>query len=672
MRYIFVLFALAVTNMATGAVDTIRLATKVNDVTVFFSGTQVTRKGDLSSGKGKHFLLLEKLPTDINPQSIQVEMIPGCTLHSVKYKIVDPLSGKGGSAEEKLQIQIDTLDLRCQSIRDKLAVYDLEEKLLLDNSILQKKESGVSIAELREAADFYRSRLNEIRQAKLKLKTGLDVLTKNIRDLNARINSKKAESEKPYGQIAIAVECDRELSETFVISYYQPSAGWTPSYDFRVSEINKPLAVVYNANVYQTTGEDWKNVNIRLSTSSPNLSGNRPELKPWYVSRPPVKQDLNPNSNDDNVSSRFEPVAGDQGAIKGKVIDSKTGEPIPFANVVMLLNGIEVGGNTTDFDGNYVIRPLAPGKYNLRVSYVGYQTTVMKGTPIYAGKINFQNVNMVANTVSLQEVEVTEYKVPLISKDQTVSGATISMNDYQSGGVRGQRSSGSLTYVDGVSEKPLVVDKFDYISNSLKTNVANLEYAIDVPYSIPADGIDYSIKIREVSLQVNFVYHAVPKLDNDVFLTAEIPGWNQLNLLTGKAGIYYKGTYTGETGINASEESDTLKVSLGRDKSILVKREGNKKLNDKRVIGNNIKETAAWDITLKNNKETGVHLILEDQFPISDKKSVEVEQLESSGATVDDKTGKLSWDINLDPGAKKVITMKYSVKYPRYSSVVVE
>ena len=155
----------------------------------------------------------------------------------------------------------------------------------------------------------------------------------------------------------------------------------------------------------------------------------------------------------------------------------------------------------------------------------------------------------------------------------------------------------------------------------MKATVTNLEYIIDLPYSIPSDGEDYSIKIKDVSLPVSYVYYTIPKLDNDVFLTAEIRDRTQLNLLSGKSGIYYQGTFTGESAIDADQASDTLSVSLGRDNNILVNREGNKALFDKRVLGNYIREVIGWNITVKNNKNTKVKITVEDQFPISERKS---------------------------------------------------
>jgi outer membrane receptor protein involved in Fe transport len=162
------------------------------------------------------------------------------------------------------------------------------------------------------------------------------------------------------------------------------------------------------------------------------------------------------------------------GTLKGKITDKKTKEPIPFANIVVEIGGVQVGGSTTDFDGNFLIKPIPPGKIDLKATYVGYTPFTMKGIVIFADKIQFQNVELQGQSVNLQEVEVVEYKVPLISKDQTVSGGTVSSEDIAKmanksaeavattvGGVgtdangsitsmRGQRSSGTVYYIDGM------------------------------------------------------------------------------------------------------------------------------------------------------------------------------------------------------------------------------
>ncbi len=162
------------------------------------------------------------------------------------------------------------------------------------------------------------------------------------------------------------------------------------------------------------------------------------------------------------------------GTLKGKVVDKVTKEPIPFANIIIELGGVQVGGATTDFDGNYLIKPIPGGKVDLKASYVGYRPMQMKGIQVIVDKITFQDLALEQTATNLQEVQVVDYKVPLISKDQTTSGGTVTSDEIAKmanrsaeavattvGGVttdangnitsmRGQRSSGTVYYIDGM------------------------------------------------------------------------------------------------------------------------------------------------------------------------------------------------------------------------------
>ncbi|MBE9467245.1 MAG: carboxypeptidase-like regulatory domain-containing protein [Bacteroidetes bacterium] len=161
------------------------------------------------------------------------------------------------------------------------------------------------------------------------------------------------------------------------------------------------------------------------------------------------------------------------GALKGTVIDKSTKEPIPFANVVVELNGNMVGGGTSDFDGNYTIKPIPAGKFVVKASYVGYSTLQMNGVVIYSDKIRFLNLLLEGSSEQLEEVVVVDYKVPLISKDNTQTGGTVTSEDiakmsgrsaesvastvggvFQEDGeiksVRGARQEATTYYIDGV------------------------------------------------------------------------------------------------------------------------------------------------------------------------------------------------------------------------------
>jgi len=162
------------------------------------------------------------------------------------------------------------------------------------------------------------------------------------------------------------------------------------------------------------------------------------------------------------------------GTLKGKITDKATKEPISFANIVIEIGGVQAGGATSDIDGNFMIKPIPPGKIDLKATFVGYKSLTLTGIVIFQDKIQFQNLELEAQTTNLQEVEIVQYKVPLISKDQTVSGGTVTSEEIAKmanksaeavattvGGVgtdangnitsiRGQRSSGTVYYIDGM------------------------------------------------------------------------------------------------------------------------------------------------------------------------------------------------------------------------------
>ena len=167
-------------------------------------------------------------------------------------------------------------------------------------------------------------------------------------------------------------------------------------------------------------------------------------------------------------------LAQNESAIKVRLVDKANKETIPFANVIVEMGGIQVGVATTNIDGEAVIKPINPGKYNVKATYVGYQTVVMENVSVAVGKIVPLNLEMTnAGGIELTTVETVAYSEPLIDPD-TKSGATITREEYQNmaskninsvaattagiyqqdeGGalsVRGQRASGTTYFIDGV------------------------------------------------------------------------------------------------------------------------------------------------------------------------------------------------------------------------------
>lgn len=199
----------------------------------------------------------------------------------------------------------------------------------------------------------------------------------------------------------------------------------------------------------------------------------------------------------------------------------------------------------------------------------------------------------------------------------------------------------------------------------MNENQLATDFEIAMPYSLAGDGKPVMVDIQSHQLPATYTYYAAPRLDRDAFLLARISGWDGLNLLPGLANVYFEGSYVGETSIDPSSTLDTLDLSLGRDKRIVITREKKKEMTSVKTIGGNQVHETSWEIKIRNSKREKVDLVLEDQFPISRDKDIKVQIGEYSGAGYDESTGKLTWRLSLGSNQTEVKTFNYTVKHPK-------
>jgi uncharacterized protein (TIGR02231 family) len=195
------------------------------------------------------------------------------------------------------------------------------------------------------------------------------------------------------------------------------------------------------------------------------------------------------------------------------------------------------------------------------------------------------------------------------------------------------------------------------------------EFDIAVPYSIPSDGKGQLVDVQNYDLPASYKHFAVPKMDNDAFLVAQVTGWEDLNMLSGNANIYFEGTYVGESFLDMKNTKDTLDLSLGRDRNVVIERKKLKDFSKRNVIGTTKKEEFVYEISVRNTKKNAIDISIEDQVPVSQDAQIEVEVTDTGGAEYDKATGKLVWKINLNSAEAKKLTFKYSVKYPKNKTV---
>jgi uncharacterized protein (TIGR02231 family) len=205
---------------------------------------------------------------------------------------------------------------------------------------------------------------------------------------------------------------------------------------------------------------------------------------------------------------------------------------------------------------------------------------------------------------------------------------------------------------------------------TLNEGQLNTNFEIALPYDIESDGRLHSVNIKDQEISCVLKNYAVPRVDKDAYLLAEVADWQNLDLLPGDANIIMDDTYIGKSVIDPNTTADTLNLSLGRDKRVAIKRSVVKEQSSLKTSGGSSKQVFTYEILVKNNKVTDVNLLLKDQFPLSTIKEVEVKLEDGGEAMINTETGVLTWKIDLKPGESKKVRFSYSVKYPKDKKII--
>jgi len=235
-----------------------------------------------------------------------------------------------------------------------------------------------------------------------------------------------------------------------------------------------------------------------------------------------------------------------------------------------------------------------------------------------------------------------------------------------------KKAAPAMELQKGVLTLSISPDAENSVGFTTSDNTTSMEFNVDIPYSIETGGKSKSIDMMYLELPASFEYQTVPKLDPTAFLVAQVRDWQKYDLLEGEANLYFENTFVGKSMLNLKFVSDTLNVSLGKDLDIIVKREKRKDFTSEKFIGPNKIVTRSWEISVRNNKKENVKIQITDQIPLSQNKDIVIEAEELSGGKINSGTGLVTWDIDLPAGLSKILSLSYTVKYPKNSNVNVE
>lgn len=256
---------------------------KVKDVTVFFSGAQLTHSGEAYIAAGTSTLIVEDLSMSLNPQSIQVKGEGNFAILSVVHQINYLKSQEKSPEAIRIEDSLKILQNLISYQQSMLNVFIQEEAMLLANKVIGGEQNGTPVAALKEAMEYFRLRMTDIKDNQLKIQSKITAYQARQSVLNNQLSAINGKVSQPTSEILITVNAAAAVNARLSVSYFVSSAGWKPTYDLRATDINSSIELDFRANVYQTTGTDWTQVNLTLSTGNPTQNGSRPVLNPWYL-----------------------------------------------------------------------------------------------------------------------------------------------------------------------------------------------------------------------------------------------------------------------------------------------------------------------------------------------------------------------------------------------------
>lgn len=276
-------------------------------VVVYTNGATLGQSVKLNLEKGIHTIRFDKLSSFILPAHIH-------GMASGKIKIIGINSG---TYDENTFLTIpairkyyDTMQEQQQKITELSAKVSAvqTEISLFENNLKISGNNGLVVAELQKMSELIRTRLAELYVLSNKYAQENTGYSKKIESLNATVLKMKTEylNKAIYADITVSAE---ETSETVVgIIFFHSGGAWKPKYNMRYESAEKPLLLDYNCRILNTTGYDWKNTEVILSTAEPLKSADFPDINPWRIPENHIiqrKTKYTPNSSYDLNQIQF-------------------------------------------------------------------------------------------------------------------------------------------------------------------------------------------------------------------------------------------------------------------------------------------------------------------------------------------------------------------------------
>lgn len=294
------------------AEDKVTVPATLKAVTIYRSGAEMNHVASATLKQGNNELIIENISNKVDINSIQVKAPNAVTIMGVEF------SNNYLVSTEKTP-RIKMLEDSLETVKNKIARIDLaisNTTKLIDvlnaNRDIKGTQTGLSVAELMKLMDYYKAKLNELQDDLLQQNARKEKEQELIAKLQLQLKEEQSKNIATSGRLILQLSVATAGKFDFNISYIAQNAFWTPYYDIRVESTDKPLKVVQKAKINQSTGIDWKQVKLSLSTSVPSQWGDAPILSQWFLGYIDPVNVMNQQLMANTISGRVRGLAVDK------------------------------------------------------------------------------------------------------------------------------------------------------------------------------------------------------------------------------------------------------------------------------------------------------------------------------------------------------------------------
>ena len=380
-----------------GQINEQKIKSKISKVTAYLYGAEITMNGEVTLNQGKNILIFEQLSPELDPKSIRFTTNENVSILGISTSSNFLVAQTEIPVIKALKDSLSLLVQKLQSLQDEKNAFEIEKDLLLKNMQLGGNNTNLTANEIKLTADFYRARIMEVNKKiselnfeNSKLETNKIRITNELDEINKKSNYIRK-------SIVIAVSSPSNINTPVSIQYLVNKAGWSPSYDIKATDVNKPIDLIYMGKVYNNTSIDWTDVELTLSTADPSKSLEMPSLKPWYLNYYNVGYRDKMNNNAGYSQNAY--VTQEEIKFEDNIIvnDNSVIEPGSFSDVVVpdLNAEFEIQGKyTIPADDQPYLVNIA--NYNLSATYQHFAITKMDKDVFLAASITgWQDLNLV-------------------------------------------------------------------------------------------------------------------------------------------------------------------------------------------------------------------------------------------------------------------------------------